>query len=191
MESFLNRLNLVLVVLVGALCTRQWSGEKAADGRIIELRRAARADEDRIASQELAIRGAREDLADFKSTVAELKRKSDAGDAQIRQDKARIFTLELAAKRGAAQADIWNKTLAAYKQAVAQRDGNIHLLLDQRRQLADADKEAAGKANQAILAYNDLAARYTALVEHYNELARRYQALSTPPAGSRQENPKS
>jgi|HubBroStandDraft_1064217.scaffolds.fasta_scaffold108547_1 chromosome segregation ATPase len=191
MESFLNRLNLVLLVLVGALCAHQWSGEKAADGRIIELRRAARADEDHIASQELAIRGAREDLADFKSAVTELKRKSDSGDAQIRQDKARIFTLELEEKHGAAQADVWNKTLAAYKQAVAQRDDNIHLLLDQRRQLADADKEAAGKANRAILAYNDLAARYTALVDHYNELAKRYKALTTPPADGRQENPKS
>jgi chromosome segregation ATPase len=191
MEHFLNRLNVVLIVLVGGLCVYQWSGESKADGQIVELRRSARVDEDHISSQNLAIRGAREDIVEFKKVVVELKGKSDAADVQIRQQKARIFTLELDQKQSAAAADIWKKSLAAYKQAVAARDGNIHLLLDQRQQLIDANRDAAHKANQVVSAYNDLAAKYTALVGQYNELAKRYKALAAPPPDGQQSASKS
>jgi uncharacterized protein involved in exopolysaccharide biosynthesis len=54
------------------------------------------------------------------------------------------------------------------------------VLLDQRQQLIEANKDDAAKANKAVLAYNDLAAKYADLIGHYNDLAKRYQAEHPP-----------
>jgi chromosome segregation ATPase len=180
MEYYLNRINIVFIALVGALCVWQWSGEKRADGEIEKLRQVVATDERHVAAQDQAIRGANEDIDEFKKVITSLKAKSDAGDVQIRQQKARIFTFELDSKRHDDEADIWKKTIAAYKDAVASRDGNIHVLLDQRQQLIEANKDDAAKANKAVLAYNDLAAKYADLIGHYNDLAKRYQAEHPP-----------
>lgn len=176
MEYVLNRVNILLVALVGALCVYQWDGEKKADAQIEDLRRISRVDEDRIASQDLAVRGAREDIVELKNVISALKTRSDAGDVQVRQQKARIFTLEQREKRSAEEAEVWKKTLAAYKDAVAARDGNIRVLIGQRQQLIEAGRAAAKKATDAVVAYNDLAAKFEDLVGKYNDLAARYKA---------------
>jgi hypothetical protein len=191
MEHYLNRINIVLIALVGGLCVWQWSGEKKADVQIESLRRAVDADERHAAAQDQAIRGANEDIDEFKKLIASLKAKSDAGDVEIRQDKARIFTLEQEEKRRAADADLSARALAAYKQGIAVRDGNIHLLLDQRQQLATANYNAVGQANQAVTAYNGVASKYAALVGQYNELANRYKALTNPPPADKKTTPAS
>ena len=51
---------------------------------------------------------------------------------------------------------------------------NITTLLEQREQLVTANKDAAGKANQAIVAYNELSAKYEDVVTRYNTLATSY-----------------
>jgi len=182
MEYYLNRINVILIVLVGGLCVWQWHGENKADGRIVDLRLAVAADERHIAAQDQAIRGANEDIDEFKKVIDSLKIKSDAGDVQIRQQKARLFTIELEEKKHAAEADALKRTLAAYKEAVAARDGNIHILLDQRQQLIDAGRAAAKKAADAVVAYNDLAVKFEDLVGKYNDLAARYKAEQTTQA---------
>lgn len=146
------------------------------------MRHTIRADEDRIASQAQAISGSNEDIDEFKKVIEGLKTRADAGDVQIRGQKARIFALEQQAKQQAAEADVWKRTLAAYKDAVAARDKNIQVLLDQRHQLVDANTANAKKATDAVVAYNGLATKYEDLVGRYNELATRYKAEHTPPA---------
>lgn len=180
MEYYLNRINVVLVALVGALCVWQWSGEKRADVQIETLRQTVAADERHGAAQDQAIRGANEDIDEFKREITALKTKSDSGDVQIRQQKARLFQVELDAKRQADTAELWKKSLAAYKDAVAARDGNIRTLLDQRQQLIEANRSTAKKATDAVVAYNDLTAKFESLVQKYNELAARYQAEHSP-----------
>jgi chromosome segregation ATPase len=181
MEYYLNRVNVILIALVGALCVWQWSGEKKADGQLENLRRVVAADESHLAAQDQAISGANEDIDEFKKEITALKGKSDAGDVEIRQAKARLFTLEQQAKQSSAEAEISTRALAAYKQGVAARDTNIHVLLDQRQQLVAANQDAVHKADGAIKAYDDLATKYGSLVAQYNDLATRYKALTAPP----------
>jgi chromosome segregation ATPase len=182
MDYYLNRINVILVALVGALCLWQWSGEKKADLQLENLRRVVAANESHLAAQDQAIRGANEDIDEFKTEISSLKAKSDASDLEIRQDKARVFTLEQEEKRHAAEAEQSARALAAYKQGVATRDQNIQLLIDQRQQLIGANQDAVSKANNAVTAYNDVATKYATLVGQYNELAKRYKALTAPPA---------
>jgi hypothetical protein len=180
MEYYLNRINLALMALIGAACVWQWSGERQADSLIESLRQAVAVDERHIAAQAEALRSADADLAEFKTVIVSFKAKSDASDVQIRQQRARLFILERDAKQHAAESAVWTKTLAAYKAAVTDRDGNVRLLLDQRQHLIAANQEAAAKTNQAVVAYNDLAAKYTDLVGHYEVLAKRYRAEHPP-----------
>ena len=183
MDYFLNRINVILIALVGGLCLYQWKGEKRADDQIVELRRLERVNEDHIASQAEALRGASEDRDELKRVVTELKLASDSADIQIRQQKARIFTLESDSKRSDAEAADLKNTVSAYKDAVAARDKNIQILLSQRQQLIDENRDAIGKATEA---YNGLATKYADLVGHYNELALRYKALTSPPPAQKQ-----
>lgn len=189
MEYYLNRVNVILIALVGALCLWQWSGEKKADGQLENLRRVVAADESHLAAQDQAIRGANEDIDEFKAEITALKKKSDAGDIEVRETKAHLFTLEQQAKQSATEAEISARALAAYKQGVAARDNNIHLLLDQRQQLVTANQDAVHKADGAIKAYDDLASKYGSLVTQYNDLAARYKALTTPPPNSKASTP--
>jgi len=189
MDYYLNRINVILIALVGALCVYQWSGEKRADQLIEDLRRTVHADEGRIAAQDQAIRSANEDIDEFKKVIAEGKARSDAADADIRQQKARIFTLEQEAKRHAAEADLAAKSLAAFKLGIADRDTSIKSLLDQRQKLADANQDIANKATAAVHAYDDLYSKYAALVGQYDDLAKRYKALAPPLPADKPANP--
>jgi len=185
MEYYLNRINVILIALVGALCFWQWSGEKKGDAQLENLRRVVAADESHLAAQDQAIRGANEDIDEFKAEITALKKRSDAGDIEVRQAKARLFTLEQQAKQSATEAEISARALAAYKQGVVARDANIHTLLDQRQQLVTANQDAVRKADGAIKAYDDLANKYSALVTQYNDLATRYKALTAPPPATK------
>jgi len=178
--DYLNRVNLALILLVGGLCVHQWSGEKEADAQIVELRRIARVDETRLTSQSDAIRAANEDIDEFKKVISALKTKSEAGDAQSREQKGQIFRLEQAAQQHATESDVWKKTLGAYQEAVSARDKNITLLLEQRDRILEANKANAKKATDAVVAYNELATKYEDVVGKYNELAARYKAEHTP-----------
>jgi len=181
MEYYFNRLNFVLVILVGGLCVYQWSGEKRADREIEALRHSVNVAEDHIAAQDQTIRGANEDIDEFKKIIADAKTKTDESDKTIRDQKAKIFTLEQHSKHLEVEANLAAKSITAYKAGIADRDSNVQLLLDQREKLLSANQDAANKANSAIKAYNDLATKYASLVEQYNDLGRRYQALTTPP----------
>jgi chromosome segregation ATPase len=175
METFLNRLNVILTVLLGALIAYQWSGESRADSQIIELRAAGRKAEQRIAEQTEALKQGNEDLEEFKSVISGLKLKVDDADAQIRQQKARVFTLERDAARSTAEEAALKNSLTAFKDAVDSRDANIRTLLEERRKLVQAGSDAAHKANEIVAQYNQLAGQYQGLVAKFNDLVRRQQ----------------
>jgi chromosome segregation ATPase len=180
MSRRLNQANLVLIVLVGGLCLFQWSREHEADRQIVELRRVAHEQERSIAGQAESLRGANEDIANFKSDVEGLKKKSDQGDVEIRLQKARIFSLERDKERHDSEAAALKKSLEAYEKAVADRDADIKALFGQRDQLIGANRDTVKKANDAVDAYNQLVAKYEDVVAKYNDLATRYKAEHAP-----------
>ena len=188
-EPLLNRLNAIFIVLIGALVAYQWSGESRADGLIVALRASGQKAEQRIAEQTEALKQANEDLKEFKTVISGLKAKIDDADTQIRQQKARVFTLERNAARTASEAASLKASLAAFGTAVQSRDANIRTLLDQRHQLADAASDAARKANEAVAQYNQLASQYKDLVTKYNDLVRRKQEAPGAP-GNPKDSPK-
>jgi chromosome segregation ATPase len=175
MEPFLNRLNVILTVLLGALVAYQWSGESRADAQIVALRASGRKAEQRIAEQSEALKQSNEDLEEFKSVISGLKAKVEDAESQIRQQKARVFTLERDAAHSAAEAASLKTSLAAFKDAVDSRDASIRTLLEERHKLAQAGSDAAHKANEIVAQYNQLAGQYQELVAKYNELVRRQQ----------------
>ena len=184
-EPLLNRLNAIFIVLIGALVAYQWSGESRADGLIVALRASGQKAEQRIAEQTEALKQANEDLQEFKTVISGLKAKIDDADAQIRQQKARVFTLERDAARTASETSSLKASLAAFSTAVQSRDANIRTLLEQRHKLADAASDAAHKANEAVAQYNQLASQYQDLVTKYNDLVRRRQEAPGAPGNSK------
>ncbi|MFA5263124.1 MAG: hypothetical protein WC378_04810 [Opitutaceae bacterium] len=172
----LQTLNLVLLVVLGGLCVVQWTREKNYTSKIEELQRTASRQSDKIAEQEESIRLTKEDIEGFKTDVAAQKSKIDEQNVIIRQDKARIFSLEAENEKLTKRGEALNQNIESFKSAVTGRDENIKILIEQRDQLVAANKDAAGKANQAITAYNELSGKYEELVTHYNTLAARYKA---------------
>ena len=174
MSRYFNIFNLALLILMGGLCVYQWRNEKEYARRIADLYRTSTDQAVKISEQCEAIRRTNEDLDGFKGQVTALKAQGDEQNAQLRQQKAQIFTLEQDKDKITRLSDNRQAALDEYKKAVAERDVNITTLLEQREQLVTANKDAAGKANQAIIAYNELSAKYEDVVNRYNTLATSY-----------------
>jgi len=171
----LHRANLGLLVLLGGLCVFQWRGEHETRRQITELRKTAQTQEQKLNEQDESLRRSHEDLDGFRNDIAGLRQQTDEQNVQIRQQKAQVFTLEQDKERSTKQAEAWRTALDNYKSAIGTRDDNIKTLLEQREQLYTSNKGAVEKANQAIVAYNDLTAKYGELVKHYDDLASRYK----------------
>jgi chromosome segregation ATPase len=181
MLTYLNRINFVLLLAIGAVCLLQWNVENDARARINALQRSNADHQNKIAELDENLKGANEDLDRFRGQVSELKALNDKQTVDIRGQKADLFRLEEARAQLAKQTESLRKALDSYKAAVESRDENIKTLLEQREQLHAANKNAVEKANQAINAYNDVNGKYADLVGRYNELAARYQALAPAP----------
>jgi len=174
----LNRINLVLIVLIGGLCVFQWQVEKNAQANINSLQRTVANHEQKIVEQEENLKGANEDIDRFRVQVTELKALSDDQTVQIRDQKAQVFKLDEAKTQLTKQSESLRQSLDAYKAAVASRDENIKTLLEQRDQLFSANKNAVEKANLAIASYNEINTKYADLVGRYNDIAARVQAAA-------------
>jgi chromosome segregation ATPase len=183
MTKYFDYLNLVLLTLLGGLCVVQWSHEKEYGRQLVELRQTSSTQAAKLTAQEETIQRSREDAEDFKREIAAFKTQADENNGLIRQQKAQLFQLDAEKVKISRQLAEWQKALEEYKNAVAGRDQNIKTLLSQREELVAANKDVAGKANQAVAAYNDLSAKYEDVVTRYNALATRYQSEhETPPA---------
>jgi chromosome segregation ATPase len=177
----LNRINLVLIVLIGGLCVFQWQVEKHARANINSLQRTTAIHEQKIAEQEENLKGANEDIERFRVQVTELKALSDDQAIQIRDQKAQVFKLDEAKTQLTKQTESLRQALDVYKAAITSRDENIKTLLEQRDQLFTANKNAVEKANLAIATYNEINTKYADLVGRYNDLAARVQATAPNP----------
>ena len=175
-----------MLIVLGGLCVVQWAREKEYTGKIEELQRTASRQSDKIAEQEESLRLTREDIDGFRTQVDALRSKVDGQNVLIREDKAQLFSLEAEKEKLTRRGEVLKQTVEDYKNAVGGRDENIKSLLEQREQLVTANKDAAGKANQAISAYNELGGKYDEIVTRYNALAARYKAdqAAAPTSGT-------
>jgi len=175
MTKTFTYLNFVLLLVLGGVCVVQWSREKDYGAQITALARTSDIQQSRIAEQTDELRRTSEDLDGFRTAVANLKSQADEQVGQIREQKAQIFTLEHERERLSKQLTQWQQSLAEHRAAIATRDENIKTLLGQRDQILAANKDAAEKANQAVVAYNELASKYEDVVTRYNTLATQYK----------------
>lgn len=187
MGKSLTFFNFTLVLILGGVCVAQWSRERDYGARLRTLQQTSDKQSDRLSVQADDLRRVNEDLDGFKQTIATLKSQTDEQVAAIRDQKAKIFTLEREKDGLNKQLVNWQRAVEEHKAAIAARDENIHTLLGQRDQILAANKDAAEKANHAILAYNDLAAKYEDVVKRYNTLATQYKAehAAAPTGGSK------
>jgi chromosome segregation ATPase len=176
MQRSLNLINLVLLLGLGALCLVQWHKEDIYGKRLTELQHTADAQGDKLAEQNDTIKRATEDLEDFKGQVAAQKTRTDEQVEEIRGLKARAFSFEQDKEKAERQSGAWQQAIEEYKKAVANRDDNIRILLEQRDTLHKASEDAALKVNQTIVAYNDLRAKYDDVVTRFNDLAAVYNS---------------
>jgi len=176
MHRTFTYLNFVLLLALGGTCVFQWRQERQYGERITELQRQSDLQQNKLAAQAEDLRRTGEDLDGFKQTVATLTTQTEQQAADLRMQKAQAFTLQNDKDRLDRELAVWKNALEEHKAAVASRDDNIRTLLKQRDDLVAAQKDAAAKANTAIVAYNDLAAKYDDVVGRYNTLATQYQA---------------
>ena len=180
MTRYFDYINFSLLVLLGGLCVFQWSREKDYGRQLVELRQTATTQADKLAVQGESIQRANEDIEGFKHEIVAFKSQADENNSLIRQQKARIFSLEEENGKASRQLAEWQKALEEYKKAITSRDDNIKTLLAQREQLVEANKDIAGKANQAVTAYNDLTTKYEDVVKRYNTLVTQYKSEHEP-----------
>jgi chromosome segregation ATPase len=176
MGKFFDFINFGLVTLLGVLCLTQWSHEREYARQFTELRQTATSQADKIAVQTESLQQANQDLEGFKQEITTFKQQADDNTTLIRQQKGQIFQLQEDNTRTTHQLADWQKAVDEYKSAVTTRDDNIKTLLKQREELVTANKDVAAKANEAVLAYNNLTGKYEDLVTKYNSLATRYTA---------------
>lgn len=167
----LHFINLGLLVGLGALCLVQRSKEHAYSRRVTELQHTVSNQSDLLAEGQEAARRLNEDLAGFKTQVAYLAARDETITAELRQRKAELFSAQQEVGKLKQESATWQQTVGDYKKAIEGRDEDIHTLLGQREKLIATARDANAKANEAIVAYNEVAAKYETVVQHYNDLA--------------------
>lgn len=176
MNRSFTYINFALLLILGGVCVFQWSRERAYGDRIADLQKQSDQQENKLQIQTEDLRRTNEDLAGFKHTVAALTTQSEEQAAALRQQKAQVFVLDAEKEKLTKQLASWQRALDEHKAALANRDENIQTLLTQRDQVLAAQKDAAEKANRAIVAYKELAVKYDDVVGRYNSLATQYKA---------------
>lgn len=169
-------LNFSLLLILGGTCIFQWRQERGYGARIAELQSQTSAQENKLQAQAKDLKRTGEDLDGFKQTVATLSTQAEEQATALREQKAKVFVLEAEKEKLSRQQAVWERAVEEHRAAVAKRDDNIRTLLDQREQLAAAQRDAATKANQAVAAYNELTTKYEDVVGRYNTLVTQYQA---------------
>lgn len=176
MYRLFDYINFSLLLLLGGTCIYQWTKERDYGAQVVSLRSLAHKQDLQLTAQGDDLRRAREDIDGFKSSIASLSQQAEEQAASLRLEKARSFQLGNEKEKLERQLAAWQQSLEEHKSALSNRDENIHILLEQRDQILTAQRDAADKANSAIIAYNELAKKYDDVVGKYNALATQYQA---------------
>ena len=157
MNKALERLNLLGVLALAALCIFQWRANREANTETLRLEKARQEQSSKIAEQDKEIAGQRADLDVFRAQLTttkaaemELGRKVAEGDRANRQLVAEVEALK--------------SSLTNWVAAVRERDQQI--------QVAGAElKKVAESRDEAIEKYNALAKTHNQLVADVNRAA--------------------
>ncbi len=166
--------------MLGGLCAVQWRQAYGTSVQIAAWQRSASEQGVKLADQSATIRLQQGDAAAFKDQIARLEEAVRQSEAALRTNMALASQFEADRERSARQSTEWQKALDAYKTALSSRDDAIKKLEEQRETLIQREKDTAARANEAVLAYNQLAEKYKSAVDKYNKLAAEAQARNKP-----------
>jgi chromosome segregation ATPase len=202
MNRLLGIINLAGVVILAAVCLVQWRVDHGLNMKVQGLEAQSRAQADKIADQEKALAGTAADLEDFRARVT---RSNEAfAEAQTKLKGAGALQDQTARERDhyKATAAALQESLDKWIAAVAARDETIKQSEAQVQRLST-------ERNEAVVKFNELAAKYNAgvddlkraaeqiqkvvadrndAVKRFNELAEKYNELvkgAHPPETSR------
>jgi hypothetical protein len=171
MTRSLSILNLALLALLGGLCVYQWRNEYRDSLQITQLQRETSEQRVKLDEQARTARRQGDDASSFKEQIARLQVIAESSEALSRTNRWLASQLEKDRVQFADQAAQWMKAVEAYKSAVLSRDESIKTLREQRETLLQRERDAASRANEAVLAYNQLAEKYKAAVNRYTNSA--------------------
>ena len=154
-RSLFTFLNIVGVLVLAALCGLQWKNESRLNAEVNALLQTQYGLEKTIDDQRKNIDGLSKDLALFKSQFAATKAELDETLLLLR--KAENDILHLTAER-----DQLKEAVAAWQDAVKERDAHIEEANARIKEFAEA-------LNESITKYNDLAVKFNEVVDMLNE----------------------
>lgn len=154
-RSFFTILNILGVLLLAGLCGIQWRNESRLHHQVDDLLRTQFDLEKTIDDQGKTIDGLTKDLALFKNQYAATKAELDETLSLLRKAENNILLLT-------AERDQLKEAVAAWQDAVKERDAHIEEANLRIKEFAEA-------LNESITKYNDLAVKYNEVVEMLNE----------------------
>ena len=198
MSRIVQGLNLLGILALAALCGVQWHADHRLQMQLLGQEKSRIELADKLAEAERTIKGDVADLEDFRGrlTAADAALKDLQG--KVKGDRTESDKVATERDQLKASAGAMKSTLDKWMAAVAERDQALKQLDAQVAKLA-ADR------NDAVVKYNDLAAKYNAAEEElkkageivqklaaerneavakFNELATKYNALAKEANGS-------
>ncbi len=144
MNRAMQIFNFLGVCVLAVLCAAQWRINRQVNLRAVDLQRTVLNQTDRLSEQDRTIKQDGQDLDDFRQRL-------EISESALSETQSKLAT-------AAAQRDQLRASLNQWMEAVAQRDAALKLAGQEIQKLAQ-------QRNDAIEKFNDLAAKYNAMVK--------------------------
>jgi len=151
MNRFLHLFNLLGIFALAILCAIQWRTDHQLNLQTISLEQTTEQQASKIADQEQTIKGCNADLD-------ELRRRITISEGALAQAQDKLAAQTLQVQNISVERDKLRAAVEQWTAAVAARD-------DALKQAAQKIQSLADQRNQAVLRFNDLAARYNAIIK--------------------------
>lgn len=150
---YLNLAGVVLLVIISAI---QWRHNRDLNFEINGLERSGLEQTAKIEETEKALRGANNDLAQFKEQFSRAQ-------TELQEDYKELVVADRDVFQLTSERDQLRTSITNWATSVAERDERIKETAEQTRQLAE-------ELNDFIRKFNDLATNYNSIVRDLNEI---------------------
>lgn len=164
MNRRLQWLNLAGVLFLAGLCALQWQQNRTLNLKLNRLTKTSLSQEQKISEQARNAQGLTDDLARFKEQFTQAR-------TDLTEAEKKLQTEEQERRRLAAEGEQLRRSITNWSKAVTERDAQI-------KQANERIVELAGKLNESVVKFNQLATNYEAVVKELNE-SRRTNAISS------------
>ena len=166
MNRTLQKLNLLGVIALTVLCVFQWRENRRLNLNGAQLEKTRTEQSAKLAEREQAVKNTTADLESFRTQL------TGAVTARSEADQ-KVAAAEIQVQQLTADKKVLQGSVANWAAAVSARDERI--------KKANFELQKLGEArNQAVVKYNDLAAKYNGVVKDLN--AERAKAAPAAPA---------